>query len=75
MNVLKPDELTANERLSEIAEIPTVGLMRLRARQSSPLSPDPAESSVDCAAGQSGHLARKFNAVGVRLLLTGDGRR
>jgi hypothetical protein len=47
--------LSAPERLAEIAEILAAGLMRLRARQSSHLSPDCGESSLDCPGNQSGH--------------------
>ena len=43
------------DRLAEIGDILAAGLMRLLARQSSPLSPDFRESSLDCAARQSGH--------------------
>jgi hypothetical protein len=49
------DQLTAAERLNEVAEILAVGLMRLRARQSSPQSADFGDSSLDCPAHQSGH--------------------
>jgi hypothetical protein len=45
----------ATERLGEIAEILVTGLTRLRARKSSQISPDGGESSLDCAAHQSGH--------------------
>ena len=54
-NALNPDLMTAAERLDEVAEILAAGLMRLRARQSSPLSADFGESSLDCAGHQSGH--------------------
>jgi hypothetical protein len=54
-NGIDPGCLSAPERLAEIAEILAAGLMRLRARQSSPLSPDRRESSLDCSAHQSGH--------------------
>jgi hypothetical protein len=47
--------MTARERLTEIAEILATGLTRLKARQSSALSADFGESSLDCAAHQSGH--------------------
>jgi hypothetical protein len=46
---------TASERLDEIAEILALGLMRLKARKSSSLSAPGGESSLDCAAHQSGH--------------------
>ena len=42
-------------RLAEIAEILATGLMRLRARQSTPLSAHHRESSLDCLGHQSGH--------------------
>lgn len=44
----------ANERLVEIAEILVAGLIRLRARQSSALSADLGESSLDFTRQQSG---------------------
>ena len=47
--------MTAEERLDEVAEILAAGLSRLIARQSSPLSADSGESSLDCAGDQSGH--------------------
>lgn len=55
MNALAPDRMSAAERLAEIAEILAAGLMRLQTRQSSSLSPGSGESSLDCAAHQSGH--------------------
>ena len=45
------------ERLAEISEILAAGLMRLRARQSSPLSPDCGDISLDCFGYQSGHTS------------------
>ena len=54
-NAISPDQMSAAERLDEIADILAAGLIRLRARQSSPLSPDCGESSLDCPAHQSGH--------------------
>ena len=54
-NALHPDLMSAAERLDEIAEILAAGLMRLRARQSTPLFPDGGDSSLDCSAHQSGH--------------------
>ncbi len=47
--------MSASERLTEIAEILALGLMRLHARKSSALSPHAGEGSLDCAARQSGH--------------------
>lgn len=55
MNALKPNLMTADEGLDEIAEILAAGLTRLRARQSSALAADLGESSLDCAGHQSGH--------------------
>jgi hypothetical protein len=54
-NGIDPSFLSASERLAEIAEILATGLIRLKSRQSTPLSPDSGESSLDCAAHQSGH--------------------
>lgn len=48
------DQLSARERIAEIAEILALGLMRLRARQSSQLSRLTRESSLDFTAHQSG---------------------
>jgi hypothetical protein len=50
-----PVDSTGNGRLTEIAEILAAGLMRLRARKSSQKAADHGESSLDCAAYQSGH--------------------
>jgi hypothetical protein len=55
MNPLDPCHMTAAERLDEIADILAAGLMRLRARKSSPLSRDPGESSIDFSPDQRGH--------------------
>ena len=54
-NPLSPDRMSAAERLAEIAEILAAGLMRLRARQSSHLSADHGESSLDFSPNQRGH--------------------
>jgi hypothetical protein len=54
-NPLHPGHMTAPERLAEIAEILAAGLIRLMARKSTPLSAHCGESSLDCAAHQSGH--------------------
>jgi hypothetical protein len=48
-------DLTADERLTEIADILAAGLMRLKSRQSSSLSADLGECLVDCPADQGGH--------------------
>ena len=45
----------ARERIAEIGEILAAGLIRLRARQSSQLSPVDGESSLACLGHQSGH--------------------
>jgi hypothetical protein len=53
-NALRADTMTAAERLFEVAQILAGGLSRLKARQSSAQSADFGESSLDCAAHQSG---------------------
>jgi hypothetical protein len=45
----------ARERIAEIGEILALGLVRLRARQSSQTLADGGESSLACVAHQSGH--------------------
>ena len=59
MNALKPDLMTAPERLSEVAATLAAGLVRLRARQSSRVSAHVRESSLDCVAHQSGRVLPK----------------
>jgi hypothetical protein len=54
-NAIRANQLSAGERLDEIAEILATGLMRLRSRKSSPISACTGESSLDCAAHPSGH--------------------
>lgn len=56
--MLRADELSPKQRLSEIAEILAAGLIRMRARQSTALSADRGESSLDCATDQSSHADR-----------------
>jgi hypothetical protein len=55
MNPLHPSHLSAQERITEIAEILATGLMRLRAKQSSQISRDLGESSLHTLPEQSGH--------------------
>lgn len=59
MNPLKPKLMTPEERIAAIAEILALGLIRLRARKSSPLSADRGDCSVDFPTLRSGH-ARVF---------------
>jgi len=54
-NAVHPTLMTPDERVREISEILAGGLTRLKARQSSRLSADRGESSLDCAGDQSGH--------------------
>lgn len=49
--------MTAAERVDEIADILAAGLIRLRARKSTPLSRDRGESSLDFSPDRSGHVA------------------
>lgn len=61
MNPLKPEMMTADDRLAEIGQILALGLMRLHARKSSPLSPDRRDSFVDLLRDRSGHAATLTN--------------
>ena len=45
----------ARARIAEIAEILAAGLVRLRARKSSPIVADSGERSLACVGHQSGH--------------------
>ena len=56
-NPLHPRHMTAAERLDEIADILAAGLIRLRARKSSPISDDRRESSLDFSPDRSGHVS------------------
>ena len=50
MNPLHPSRMSAQERIGEIAEILSSGLMRVRAAQSTALSPQSADVGLDrCA--------------------------
>ena len=53
-NALSADRMTARERLDEIASILALGLVRLKARQSSTIAAVSENSFVDFAADQSG---------------------
>jgi hypothetical protein len=52
---VEPNQLSAGERIDEIADILAAGLIRLHSRKSSPLFLNIGDSSLDCPACQSGH--------------------
>ena len=54
MSPMRRGQSDASGRIDEIAEILAIGLQRLRARQSSPVSPHSGESALDCVGVQSG---------------------
>ena len=54
-NALDPNRLSPAERLAELGHVLAAGLIRMRARQSSPLSAGRGESPVDFPAPKSGH--------------------
>jgi hypothetical protein len=54
-NPLHPTRMTPAERLAELGRILAAGLIRMKARQSSGLSADCGESSVDLLRLKSGH--------------------
>jgi hypothetical protein len=62
-NGIDPGRLSPAERLDELADILAAGLMRLKARQSTPLSAHHGESSLDCVGHQSSH-ARHLKSDG-----------
>jgi hypothetical protein len=55
VNQTYPESVSGAERIAEIGEILALGLMRLRARQSTHLSAETGDSFVDCLATPSGH--------------------
>lgn len=59
MNPLHPRHLTRRERLDELHALLALGLIRLRARQSSELSAPGGESSLHIPPGRSGHANRE----------------
>ena len=54
-NPLHPSNMSAAERLTEVASILAAGLVRPRARQSTRISGERENSCVDFTANQSGH--------------------
>ena len=58
MNPLKPELMSAEERLDEICEILALGLIRLNIAKSSALSADRGASSLDFQPLKSGHASR-----------------
>ena len=65
-NALRSDSMSVEERIAEIGQILAQGLMRLRARQSSELSRQNGESSLDFIAHQSGHRNHLHGTGGTR---------
>ena len=55
MPPLHPDHMTAAERLAELGQILARGLIRLQAREASPLSADRGDSFVDLPPHRSRH--------------------
>ena len=55
MNALDPNQMSAAERITAIAEILAIGLMRLRARKSTEKSTDFRKSWLALSGQQSGH--------------------
>ena len=57
-NALDPNRLSPTERLAELGHVLAAGLIRMRTRQSSPLSAGQGESPVDLSPAKSGHVTR-----------------
>ena len=57
-NSFPPNRMSPAERVAEIGRILAAGLIRMKARQSSPLSADRGESTVDLSGAKSGHATR-----------------
>jgi hypothetical protein len=54
---LQPDLMAAGERIAELGQLLALGVMRLQARKSSPISADCGDSFVDLPPDRSGHAA------------------
>ena len=63
MNPLNPDRMTPKERLAELTRILALGLIRLRARQSSQVSELTRESCLHYPSDQSGHAKPKRRRI------------
>lgn len=57
-NPIHPDRLTTKERIAELCRLLALGLVRLKARQSTELSALPGESSLHYPPDRSGHATR-----------------
>lgn len=55
MNPYPAHLMSPSERRAELCRLLALGLVRLRARQSSELSPQMGESSLHFSGGRSGH--------------------
>jgi hypothetical protein len=62
-NPIHPDRMSARERLAEVTRILALGLIRLRARQSSQVSAEVGESSLHIPPDRSGHANPKRRRV------------
>jgi hypothetical protein len=61
MNALDPDQMTAAERLAEVADLMAAALIRRQQRKSSSLSGDLRESSLDFSVDLRGHVVPNPN--------------
>jgi hypothetical protein len=59
MQAERNDTQTGEDRIAEIGELLSLGLMRLIARKSSQLSRNVGESLLDCDGQESGHFEPK----------------
>ncbi len=63
MNGVNPNRMSPAERLAELGRILAAALIRMKARQSSPLSTDQAETFVDLSGPKSGHATRNSGGI------------
>jgi hypothetical protein len=61
MNALDPDQMTAAERLAEVADLMAAALIRRQQRKSISLSGDLRESSLDFSVDLRGHVVPNPN--------------
>jgi len=63
-NPFAPDRMSAAERLAEVADILAAGVIRIRRRQSSPLSAPNGDSFLDFSPPKSGRGRKPRCRVG-----------
>jgi hypothetical protein len=62
--LIRQNDHTTGSGESELAEILALGLLRLRARKSSPILPEIRDNPLDCEPESHGHVQREREEIG-----------